>query len=262
MRRLLSFACDGTELGATLDAAGGEIGLLLVTGGSQTRIGSHRMYERLAKALARQGISCLRFDRRGVGDSGAADPGFRGSAPDVAAAAGLLRAEQPGLKRVIGFGLCDGATAIALFAEKAGLDGLILVNPWLVEAVANEPPPAAIKRHYRERLLSLDGWKRILSGRVSYGKALRGLLRIGRASASPLAQQVAEALARHERPAQWILATGDATAIAAEAEIQDPAFRNLGIEPIRVETDSHPFARPGDEGALLKAVLKALERLG
>jgi exosortase A-associated hydrolase 1 len=262
MRRLLTFACEGAELGASLDAAEGEIGLLLVTGGSQTRVGSHRMYERLAKILADRGISTLRFDRRGVGDSDGDDPGFRGSGPDLAAAAALLRSELPGLKRIHGFGLCDGATALALFGDETGLDGLILVNPWLVEAESGEPPPAAIRRHYRERLLSLEGWKRILSGKVSYAKALRGMLKIGRATASPLAEQVAQALGRHRLPAAWILAAGDATAIAAENELRSAGFRDFGIVPQKVETDSHTFARPGDETALVESVLQAIERLG
>jgi len=260
MRRLLTVACEGAEIGASLDAGDGEIGMLLVTGGSQTRIGSHRMYESLGKSLIEHGISCLRFDRRGVGDSDGQDPGFRGSAPDLAAAAALLRAERPALKHLYGFGLCDGATALGLFGADAGLDGLILVNPWLVEAEADAPPPAAIRRHYRERLLSFEGWKRILSGRIAYGKALQGLLRIGRASTSPLASQTAEALKRSQLPAQWILATGDATAIAAENELRGGAFGR--VEAIRVETDSHTFARPGDEAALRDAVLQAVERLG
>ena len=260
MRRLLTFACEGAEIGASLDEADGVTGLLLVTGGSQTRIGSHRMYERLAKSLPQQGISCLRFDRRGVGDSGGEDPGFRGSGPDLAGAAARLRAEQPGLTRVYGLGLCDGATALALFGAEARLDGLILVNPWLVEAEADAPPPAAIRRHYRERLVSLDGWKRMLSGRMAYGKALRGLMKIGKTSASPLAAQAAEALNRSALRAQWILAAGDATAIAAENELRGGAFGR--VEAIRVETDSHTFARPGDEAALRDAVLRAVERLG
>jgi exosortase A-associated hydrolase 1 len=260
MRRLLTFACAGAELGASLEAGDGETGLLLVTGGSQTRVGSHRMYERLVKTLAHRGICCLRFDRRGVGDSDGEDPGFGGSAADLAAAASLLRAERPELKRVYGFGLCDGATALALFGSDAGLDGLILVNPWLVEAEADAPPPAAIRRHYRERLLSLEGWKRIVSGRIAYGKALKGLLKIGRTSTSPLAAQVAEALKRSQLPAQWIFATGDATAIAAENELRAGAFGR--VEAIRVATDSHTFARPGDEAALKDAVLRAVERLG
>jgi exosortase A-associated hydrolase 1 len=262
MRRLLTFACEGALLGATLDAAGGRVGLLLVTGGTQTRIGSHRMYERLAKALADKDISCLRFDRRGVGDSGGEDPGFRGSAPDLAAAAALLRAERPGLERVYGFGLCDGATALALFGDQAGLHGLVLVNPWLVEAEAGEPAPAAIRRHYRERLLSRDGWKKLLSGRVDYGKLLKGIFRLGGGAGAPLARDVAAALARHRLPVRWILAEGDATAVAAAHELAAPAFHPLGPERLSLATDSHTFARPGDEAALAEAVLKAIGQLG
>ena len=262
MRRLLSFDCEGAALGGTLDPAEGRIGLVLVTGGSQTRIGSHRMYEGLAKFLAEQGFSCLRFDRRGVGDSAGEDPGFRGSAPDLVAAASCLRAACPSLDRVYGFGLCDGATALALFGDQARLDGLILVNPWLVEAEAGEPPPAAIRHHYRERLLSREGWKKLLTGRVDYAKLLKGIVKSGRRARSSLAEDVAAALARHRLPAVWLLATGDATAIAAQAELAGPAFKGLEIDRLELDTDSHTFARPGDDAALAEAVRTAIERLG
>jgi len=262
MRRLLTFGCAGAELAASLDGAGGRIGLLLVTGGSQTRIGSHRMYERLAKGLAELGYMCLRFDRRGVGDSGGDDPGFRGSGPDLAAAAAAFRRESPGLERIIGFGLCDGATALALFGAEAGLGGLILVNPWLVEAEAGEPPPAAIRHHYRQRLLSLEGWKKILSGAVDYRKLLEGLRRISaKQKASPLAQDTARALAAGRLRAWAILAEGDGTAIAAQQELKAPAFKGL-IEGVqKVASDSHTFARPGDDADLLAATVRALEAL-
>ena len=262
MRRLLTFEAEGATLGATLDSATGGTGLVLVTGGSQTRVGSHRMYERLAKSLSEQAIACLRFDRRGVGDSASEDPGFRGSGPDLAAAAACLRAECPGIERVHGFGLCDGATAIALFGDQAGLDGLILVNPWLVEAVSGKPPPAAIRRHYRERVLSLEGWRRILSGTVDYRKLLSGVRKIARRGpASPLGADVAAALDRHRLPVQLILATGDATAIAAESEMKSPTFKGLAGTAQKIDSDSHTFARPGDEAALLGAVLEAIRRL-
>src|SRR5688572_31495624 len=99
MRRLLSFPCEGAELGATLDEAEGRTGLLLVTGGSQTRIGSHRMYERLAKSLVKHGIDCFRYDRRGVGDSSGSDPGYIASGPDIRAAAQAFREARPDLHR-------------------------------------------------------------------------------------------------------------------------------------------------------------------
>ena len=262
VRRLLTLTCEDAELGATLDASGGAVGLLMVTGGSQTRIGSHRMYERLATALAQRGISCLRFDRRGVGDSGGEDPGFRGSGPDIAAAAALLRAQCPRLERLYGFGLCDGATALALFGDAAGLDGLILVNPWLVETEAGTPPPAAIRRHYRRRLLSWEGWRKIVSGAVDYRKLLDGVTKIARRrETAPLAREVAGALARHRLPARLILATGDATAIAAAAEMRSGIFRGLARAARTIASDSHTFARPGDEAALLQAVADAVDDL-
>lgn len=262
MRRLLTVPCAGVELGATLDDGDGEVGLLLVIGGSQTRIGSHRMYERLARSLAKQGFPCFRFDRRGVGDSAGQDPGFRRSAPDLAAAAIAFRRESPSLRRMYGFGLCDGATAAALFGDQACLDGLILVNPWLVEAAAAEPPPAAIRHHYRQRLLSLEGWKKILSGAVDYRKLLRGIVRIARPQPrSSLAQDVAAALARHRLPTQLLLAAGDATAVAAEHELKSPSFRGLIMDRKMIDTDSHTFARPGDDIRLRDAVAEAIRRL-
>jgi len=262
MRRLIAIPCAGAALAASLDAAGGAIGLVMVTGGSQTRIGSHRMYERLANGLADKGYSCLRYDRRGVGDSSGEDPDFRESAPDLAAAVAALRRECPALTRIIGFGLCDGATAIALHGRAAGLDGLILVNPWLVEAEAGAPAPAAIRAHYRRRLTNLDGWKNILSGAVDYRKLFRGLRRIsaGREN-SPLARDTAAALRAGGLRAWLILSEGDATAIAAEQELKAPAFKGLIEGCYKVDSDSHTFARPGDPAALLTGIVKALEAL-
>lgn len=262
MRRLIAFPCAGAELAASLDGAAGATGLLLVVGGSQTRIGSHRMYERLAKSLTQNNYPCLRFDRRGVGDSSGDDPGFVGSGPDLSAAAAAFRAECPALTRLVGFGLCDGATALALFGDEAGLDALILVNPWLVETEAGAPPPAAIRQYYRQRLLSLAGWKKILTGAVDYKKLWGGFRKIfGRRKEASLSRDVARALLRHRLPAETILCVGDATAIAADAEIRSWPHEGLILATQTIDTDSHTFARPGDDAMLLTAVLSALGEL-
>lgn len=264
MRRLLSIECEGAALGASLDEASGETGLVIVTGGTQTRIGSHRLFERLALRMAAQGWPCFRYDRRGVGDSEGADPDWKESGPDLAAAAAAFRREQPHLTRILGFGLCDGASALAMHGVAAGLSGCILVNPWFVEAETGAPPAAAIKSHYRDQLLSLAGWKRLLSGSISYRKVVKGLAKIVSSGPSTLAGELASALERGRTPAQLILASRDATAIAAGAEWQSPAFRKVreaNPSPVTIDSDSHTFSRPGDEAALLSAVEEALARL-
>lgn len=262
MRRLLTFRCEGERLAATIDDAGGSAGLLLVIGGSQTRIGSHRMYERLSKALAEKGYPCFRYDRRGVGDSDGDDPGYRTSGPDVVAAANAFRIESPSLTRIIGFGLCDGATALTLFGAEAGLSGAILVNPWLVEADAGELPPAAIRSHYWRRLTSREGWRKLLGGSVDWRKLLRGMRKASTPHrAAPLAADVANALRDSALPCHLILAEDDATAAAAVAELKSSAFEGLIAGREVVGSDSHTFARPGDEETLLAAVERALAAL-
>lgn len=262
MRRLLSFECEGELLAASLDEGLGEAGVLMATGGTQVRVGSHRMYEKLAKSFAAAGISSFRFDRRGVGDSEGEDPGFRGSGPDIAAAAAAFRREAPQAKRLFGLGLCDGATALALHGAAAGLDGLVLINPWLAEAEAGEPAPAAVRRRYRERLLSLEGWKKLLTGAVDLSKLAGGLRRSASAAASPLAGEVAQALRERRLATAVILAERDATAVAAAHEIKRREFKGLIDFVQRIPSDSHTFARPGDAGALFGATLALLRRLG
>ena len=71
-------------------------------------------------------------------------------------------------------------------------------------------------------------------------------------------------MAKAGLPAQLILATRDATAIAAQAEWSSPAFKSVrqaNPAPVTIDSDSHTFSRPGDESALLHAVKEALQRL-
>jgi exosortase A-associated hydrolase 1 len=266
MRRLLTIACGGDTLGASLDPASGPTGVLIVTGGTQTRIGSHRLFERLAKALAEAGYPCFRFDRRGVGDSDGEDPDFRGNCADMRAAATAFREACPQVETMVGFGLCDGATSLALFGGEIGLAGLIMVNPWLVEAESGAPPPAAIKHHYRQQLLSVSGWKKLLSGSVSYKKLFKGIAKVLRPGETQgLASEVASALERNRLPVALILASEDATAIAAADVWRSDSFAkavtHVPVETIRIATNAHTFSRPRDLEALTDACLAAVGRL-
>ena len=150
-RRQLEFSCEGATLVGTLDEAQGGTGLLIVTGGNETRAGAFSGQAELAARIAEAGYSTFRFDRRGTGDSDGANLGFRASLEDIAAALACFRAQNPGMKRVIGFGNCDAASALML-ASGAGFDGLVIANPWMIEDGNSAPPPKLVRTRYAEKL--------------------------------------------------------------------------------------------------------------
>lgn len=267
MKELFAISCEGETLAATLDGADGRTGVVMVIGGGQTRIGAHRGFLLLAEELAKAGYPVLRYDRRGVGDSSGEDPGFEASAPDLAAAMAAFREKCPDIERIVGFGLCDGATTLCLHHREAGVDAMILANPWVVEAEANEPPPAAIGKHYREQLLSLDGWKRALTGGIDYRKAVRGVIKLVKPAPKEegnLIDRTATALMASDAPAQIILADDDATAVAFDHEWRKGGLKEAAREQRytvdRIATDAHSFAREGDFERLTAFCLTAIER--
>lgn len=255
MRRALSFPCEGATLFATLDDAAGTSGLLIVSGGNEIRSGAHRGMAELAATIAAKGFPVFRFDRRGVGDSEGENAGFRFSGPDIAAALDAFRRECPALTRVIAFGNCDAATALALHATP--VDARVLANPWVIPSSGKMPPPAAIKDRYARRLRDPEAWKALLSGKVDMGKLAKGLGRLAAAKpAAPdsLADKTVRALEASSIPTTILLATGDATAIAfADVWRNDPA---IAVE--RIDTPSHSFADPVAYAALVQTLERAL----
>jgi len=266
MRTQFAFDCEEEILAGSMDAADKGIGVLIVAGGGQTRFGAHRGFAQLAAFLSKAGYPVMRFDRRGVGDSSGDDPGFEESAPDLAAAATAFRKHVPGLTHIVGFGLCDGATTLCLHHQTCDIDAMMLANLWVVEAAANEPPPAAIKSHYREQLLSFAGWKRLLTGGINYRKAISGVLKLAkpRKVEGSLGERVSVALTASSAPAHIILAKNDATAIGFEDEWRNGALASLSGEPRFscdvIDTDAHSFARDGDFELYSESCLRALQR--
>jgi exosortase A-associated hydrolase 1 len=252
MHRPLTFDCQGATLAGVLHPAAGETGVVIVSGGPQTRAGSHRGFTDLADRLAKAGYPVLRFDRRGLGDSDGDDPGYRHSGPDIAAAIVALRRNVPQLKQVIGWGLCDGASALALQGAALGLNGLILVNPWTRDADTDvQVPRAAVAARYRQRLTSPREWWRVLSGGIDLRKALRGLAQVAQTEPTPrIAGAMAAALQRFDGPALVILAGRDATAQAFEALWRSPGFQLLrereDFEIAKIADATHTFARVED----------------
>jgi exosortase A-associated hydrolase 1 len=253
MRELIAFDCAGETLLGTLDRAEGDTGLLIVSGGNEVRMGAHRGMAWLAGKLAERGVSVFRFDRRGIGDSTGENRGYASSGPDIAAAAAAFRSALPTMRRVVAFGNCDAATALALFGE--GFDALILTNPWVVEPTGDLPPAAAIEARYKERLRDPREWLRLMRGGVDLRKLAHGLRSILQSKVKKTGTLADRFFAALPRSAAVILAERDATAQAFTAEAQRRRWRGT-IH--RIPTASHSFARTSDGEALLEAVYTAL----
>lgn len=255
MRRLIAFACEGSVLAATLDSADGTTGLLIVSGGNEIRAGAHRAMAMLAARLAADGTPVFRYDRRGVGDSEGKNAGFATAAPDLCAAVASFHTAQPHLTRIVGFGNCDAATLLAIEGRRAGLDTVVLANPWTEGSTDDLPPAAAIRAGYATKLRQPSEWLRLLTGQVDFRKLASGLTKIHAKSRklSPLASRMRAALEEWDDRAVVILAEGDNTARTYAAVADD-----LAVRTIVIPTASHSFARREDQAALEAALRAAL----
>jgi exosortase A-associated hydrolase 1 len=229
------FACGPCRLYGMLHGVAGAVprrGVLILVGGPQTRVGSHRQFVLLARALAQAGVPVLRFDYRGMGDSEGEMRGFEAIHEDIRAAIDAFLAAQRGLREVVVWGLCDAATAAALYAPgDPRVTGLVLANPWV--RTPQGEARALVRHYYLRRLFSAELWRRLLGGEVRLGRSLASLGRevLGavrpapsseaRGStapvSAPLPERTLEGLQRFEGPLLLILSGRDLTA----AEFKD-----------------------------------------
>ncbi len=156
------------------------VGVLVVVGGPQYRVGSHRQFVLLARHLAGQGVTSLRFDYHGLGDSGGPPAlGVDGLDQDLRSAVDTLLTSAPDLSGVVLWGLCGAASASALYAPIDNrIRGMVMLNPWVrTEAGLAQ---ARLKYYYLGRLADKEFWARLLKGDVALVSALGALWRSAR----------------------------------------------------------------------------------
>lgn len=186
--RALRFQCRGDWLYgvATVPAQARTRGVIIVVGGPQYRVGSHRQFALLARELAARGTPVLRFDYRGMGDSQGHPRSFEDIDDDLRAAVDHFTGADYGVTEVVLWGLCDGASAALFYApQDARVTGVVLANPWArsSDGIAK----TTLKHYYRRRLLEPAFWKKIIEGRFNPGKALASFARLlGAATAAPV----------------------------------------------------------------------------
>lgn len=179
----LVFGCRGEQIVGVLaqpeeDEPASDVGVLVVVGGPQYRVGSHRQFLLLSRKIAAAGHPVLRFDYRGMGDSDGAQRGFDAVSEDIGAAIDAFLAACSSIKRIVLWGLCDAASASLIYVEASKdsrVAGLILLNPW----VRSEATLAQthIKHYYANRLMQTEFWLKLLTGNLQVFKSVHGLMR-------------------------------------------------------------------------------------
>lgn len=270
MRRHLTFDCSGDRLAATLDEApndiGGSTGIIIISGGNEVRAGAHRGQAMLAAQLAEQGIPVFRYDRRGIGDSEGVNGGFEGSADDIAAALACFR-EQAKIERVVAFGNCDAATALAMHHQSAAPDALVLSNPWVIEEGGIGHSPKQIRDRYWAKLRSPRALWAYVTGGMNLKKLGAGLKAAASTQVAPsgLAERIAQGLAGYDGDITILLATGDRTAQQFAERLKEPALTHVVSSPrcdIRTyDSTSHSYAREADQNWLVEQLIGAVRKV-
>ncbi|WP_166454585.1 hydrolase 1, exosortase A system-associated [Duganella rivi] len=188
-QRVLRFRCQGCWLIGILHVPDEPLsrGVLIVTGGPQYRVGSHRQFVLLARHLAEHHVPVMRFDYRGMGDSEGDMRDFENIQDDLEAAIGEFFTTMPAMKELVLWGLCDGATAAAFHAwSDPRITGLVLANPWV--RTAQGEARTTLRHYYLHRLRDRDFWRKLRQGRFGLRPAFDSFRRVLTAARQPTAQ--------------------------------------------------------------------------
>jgi exosortase A-associated hydrolase 1 len=268
------FECEGASLVGILHVPEREpasIGVVVIVGGPQYRVGSHRQFVLMARSLAQSGYATLRFDYRGMGDSDGEMRTFESVAADIRGAIDVLMRSVPSLKGVALWGLCDAASASLMYCtHDARVKGVAIANPW-VRSQAGQAQ-SYIKHYYGQRLLQRSFWVKALSGKLhitaSLGDFLGKLWR-SRAAGSSAAEggsfieRMRHGLQKFSGPTLILMSERDLTAqefrdlSTASGEWQK-ALRREGVTSVDLPGADHTFA---SEGALQLATRHSLDWL-
>ncbi len=239
--RVFGIACDPAEGPDPTKAQ-----VLLLAAGYERQAGWGSYSARLARDLARAGLSTLRFDCSNVADSPAVE-GHEGhviytniQVTDVSEAVDFL--ESRSTAPIIAAGRCTGAyLAFQSCLRDARLKGMVGINPEMFLWPENRPIVSALTeqtqtlKHYGSRFFDLKTLKKALRGEIN-------LARKGRAVGSRLKQHAMRPLSK----AVGGVSTRERAVYAAFADLQRrqvPVKILYSPGDIGLEEHAHFFGR-------------------
>lgn len=253
--------------GASSGRANGPVIVILNTG-IVHRIGHHRIYVTMARALARAGYTVLRFDFSGIGDSEPRCDGLpplEGCLGDIKEALDWLEANCQA-SRIVLVGMCSGADHAVLYGHS---------DPRVVALVLMDPSVPATARYYvsyiGQRLTRLRSWLNVGTGRSRavriWAKQALYALRSGQAAQGPAlrdqqirirAEQVYQASVDRGMKMLAVF-TGDSTRQSYRDQIFD-AFPNVTFgKQLQLEyfrDSDHTFMSADSRSKLIPLVLE------
>lgn len=263
----ICFGCNGeTLVGVLHPATAAETGIVIVVGGPQYRTGSHRHFVELGRELSNNGVPVLRFDVRGMGDSSGTFPGFEAIDDDISAAIDAFILEEPHIKNVVLWGLCDGASASIFYAPRdRRVSGLVLLNPWIRSEASYAK--TELRHYYGARIQDGSFWRRLISGDVDLRDATQSFVKRLRAAsvsisaspgtghcaqnfdaATPLPERMAHGLAAFQGGILLIISGNDLTAqefddVTRQSDEWAPILSARRVMRYDLKDSDHTFSR-------------------
>lgn len=161
--------------------------IILTNVGANHRVGNHRLYVKLARRLAAQGFTVLRFDKRGIGYSLPTPAGLENDVhsssgiDDIRSAMKFLEESYDAQQFVLG-GICSGAYLSYLTAvHDERVTGLVLMNQltfhWRHGDVIQTKKASTLKstQFYWRAASAGDTWRRMLRGKIALRRIVGNL---------------------------------------------------------------------------------------
>lgn len=243
-----------------------DIGLLIVNGGPQYRSGPQRQYLRIARAAAAAGFSSFRFDWQGEGDSAGVSVPFTEVGEQLQSAVTAFHAAAPHVRKIVLWGLCEGASAILLHAQAIdGICGVIIINPWVDDEKLKAQ--SQIKHYYGRRFFSLTTWKRAVTGRLKMLSSMKAASQslknsMGRHRSTELSRKMAEGA--NACPSLLYISSeyDDTRQLFDHMLKKDPLWKNVihkkGWHQVQIKGADHVFSTPEAHAALEEKCLSYL----
>ncbi len=257
--RPVFFGSEAVLFGIVTEPRLGEVrrhAVILLNAGADYHSGASGIYVGLARPWARRGYVVLRMDFAGLGDS-STRPGRPdnevfplAAVDDIRAAIEWMRVHYD-VRDITVCGFCSGAYhALRAAAAAVPVNRILLVNPqnyfWKEGMSINDMQVAELvsnPRVYREKMLSVAAWKRLLTGRIHIRYVVKIYLRRLLLAVESYARECARRLRiRLPRDLGWELEE-----IAARAVLIVFVFAGgePGLELLRIEGGSS-IKRLGD----------------